>query len=107
LESSSEIKLQQYGVFGNYDPPQIKLAQNGAGCNGMLPLSGTLLCCTGGIPEELLILPPGAIQSCHLIRSGLDCQIPLSEAAWRLQSEKQAVRCGLSVIRQERCDDPM
>src|SRR5258708_39262117 len=32
---------------------------------------------TGGIPEELLILPPSAIQSCHLIRSGLDCQIPL------------------------------
>src|SRR5258708_32981749 len=54
---------------------------------------------TGGIPEELLILPPGAIQSCHLIRSGLDCQIPLSEAAWRLQSEKQAVRCGLPVNR--------
>src|SRR5216684_3744381 len=32
------------GVFGNYDPPQIKLAQNGAGCNGMLPLSATLCC---------------------------------------------------------------
>jgi hypothetical protein len=31
---------------------------------------------TGGIPEELLILPPGAIQSCHLIRGGLNCQIP-------------------------------
>jgi hypothetical protein len=55
---------------------------------------------TGGIPEELLILPPGAIQSCHLIRSGLDCQIPLSEAAWRLQSEKQAVRCGLPVTQE-------
>jgi hypothetical protein len=52
---------------------------------------------TGGITEELLILPPGAIQSCHLIRSCLDCQIPQSEAAWRLQSEKQAVRCGLPV----------
>jgi hypothetical protein len=37
---------------------------------------------TGGILEELLILPASAIQSCHLIRSGLDCQIPLSEAAW-------------------------
>jgi len=56
---------------------------------------------TGGIPEELLILPPGAIQSCHLIRSGLDCQIPLSEAAWRLQLEKQAVRCSLPLIRSE------
>jgi hypothetical protein len=56
---------------------------------------------TVGIPEELLILPPGAIQSCHLIRSGLDCQIPLSEATWRLQSEQQAVRCGLPVIRPE------
>jgi hypothetical protein len=56
----------------------------------------------GGIPEELLILPPGAIQSCHLIRSGLDCQIPLSAAAWRFQSEKQAVRCGLPVIRPHR-----
>jgi hypothetical protein len=32
---------------------------------------------------------PGAIQYCHLIRSGLDCQILLSEATWRLQSEKQ------------------
>jgi hypothetical protein len=75
------------GVFGNYDPPQIKLAQNGAGCNGMLSLSATL-CCHWRLPEELLILPPGAIQSCHLIRSGLDCQIPLSQAAWRLQSEQ-------------------
>src|SRR5258706_2959185 len=43
---------------------------------------------TSGIPEELLVLPPGAIRSCHLIRSGLDCQIPLSQAAWRLQSEQ-------------------
>src|SRR5260370_9701390 len=59
---------------------------------------------TGGIPEELLILPPGAIQSCHLIRSGLDCQIPLSEAAWRIQSEKQAVRCGLPVIQAKRTE---
>src|ERR1700680_3221475 len=56
---------------------------------------------TGGIPEELLI-PPAAIQSCHSIRSDLDCQIPLSEASWRLQSEKQAVRCGLSVIHPHR-----
>jgi putative transposase len=24
----------------------------------------------------------GAIQSCHAIRSGLDCQIQLSQAAW-------------------------
>jgi hypothetical protein len=76
--------------------------------NHTLPQSGRLLYCvqhyaaTGGIPEELLILPPGAIQSCHLIRIGLDCQIPLSAAAWRLQSEKQAVRCGLPVI-QELC----
>ena len=73
--------------------------------NHTLPQSGRLLYCvqhyaaTGGISEELLILPPGAIQSCHLIRIGLDCQIPLSAAAWRLQSEKQAVRCGLPVTR--------
>jgi hypothetical protein len=33
---------------------------------------------TGGIPEGLSILPPGAIESCHLIRRGLDCQIPMS-----------------------------
>jgi hypothetical protein len=45
------------------------------------------------------LLPPGAIQCCHLIGSGLDCQVPLSEAAWRLQSEQQAVRCGLPVTR--------
>jgi hypothetical protein len=43
------------------------------------------------------ILPSGATQSCHLNGSGLDCQIPLSEAAWRLRSEQQAVRCGLFV----------
>jgi hypothetical protein len=42
-----------------------------------------------------------AIQSCHLIRSGLDCQIQLSAAAWRLRSEQQAVRCGLPVNRQQ------
>jgi hypothetical protein len=35
------------------------------------------------------ILPSGATQSCHLNGSGLDCQIPLSEAAWRLRSEQQ------------------
>jgi hypothetical protein len=68
---------EKRGLFGNYDPPQIKLAQNGAGCNGMLAPSATL-CCHWRLPEERLILPPGAIQSCHLIRSGLDCQIPLS-----------------------------
>jgi hypothetical protein len=60
----------------------------------MLPLAA--------FPKNYLILPPSAIPSCHLIRSGLDCQIPLSEAAWRLQSEKQAVRCGLPVNRPER-----
>ena len=42
-------------------------------CNIMLPLAGRSRCA--------IILPPGAIQSCHLIRSGLDCQIQLSEAA--------------------------
>src|SRR5712671_5445853 len=42
-------------VFGNYDPPQIKLAQKWC----WLQWNAA----TGGIPEELLILPPGAIQS--------------------------------------------
>jgi hypothetical protein len=56
------------------------LPSSTAGCNGMLPLSATLSChwqhsqCT-------IILPPGAIQSCHLIRTGLDCQIRRSAAA--------------------------
>jgi hypothetical protein len=51
-------------------------------------------------------LPPGAIQSCHLIRSGLDCQIQRSAAAWRFRSEQQAVRCGLfecKSVRSTRC----
>jgi hypothetical protein len=38
------------------------------------------------------------IQSCHSIRNGLDCQIQLSEAAWRLRLDNQAVRYGLPVI---------
>jgi len=45
-----------------------------AGCNGMLPLSATL-CCHWRHSRHTIILPPGAIQSCHLIRSDLDCQI--------------------------------
>ena len=43
------------------------------------------------------ILPPGAIQSCHLNESGLDCQIQRSATVWRLRSEQQAVRCGSPV----------
>jgi len=36
-------KFPQNGcLFGNYDPPQIKLAP---GCNGMLALSATTICC--------------------------------------------------------------
>jgi hypothetical protein len=70
-----------------------------AGGNGMLPLSATL-CCHWRHSRCTLILPPSAIQFCHLIRSGLDCQIQRSEAAWRLQSEKQVVRCGLPVTRE-------
>src|SRR6266851_7478969 len=73
-----------------------------AGCDGMLPLSAAL-CCHWRHSRCTIILPPGAIQSCHLIRSGLDCQIQLSEAAWRLRSEQQAVRCGLPVI-QPQCE---
>jgi hypothetical protein len=61
-------------------------------CNVMLPLAA--------FPMHYYPAA-GAIQPCHLIRGGLDCQIPLSAAAWRLQSEKQAVRCGLPVIRPE------
>src|SRR5438309_7319954 len=59
-----------------------------------------------GIPDALLschrydeILPPGAIQSCHLNESALDCQIQRTAAV--LWSEQQAVRCGLPVIRPE------
>src|SRR5260370_37960961 len=64
-----------------------------AGCNGMLPLSATL-CCHWRHSRCTIILPLSAIQSFHLIRSGLDCQIQPSAAAWRLRSEQQAVRCG-------------
>ena|SRR5258708_7642985 len=39
-----------------------------AGCNGMLPLSATL-CCHWQHSQCTIILPPGAVQSCHLIRS--------------------------------------
>ena len=59
-----------------------------------------------GIPDALLschrydeILPPGAIQSCHLNENALDCQIQRTAAV--LRSEQQAVRCGLPVIRPE------
>jgi len=51
-----------------------------AGCSGMLPLSATL-CCHWRHSQCTIILPPGAIQPCHLIRSGLACQIQLSAAA--------------------------
>jgi hypothetical protein len=61
------------------------------------PLLVAVECCHWRHSRCTIILPPGAIQSCHLIRSGLDCQIQLSEAAWRLRSEQQAVRCGLPV----------
>jgi hypothetical protein len=76
-----------------------------AGCSGMLPLSATL-CCHWRHSRCTIILPLSAIQSCHLIRSGLDCQIQRSAAAWRLRSEQQSVRCGLPVIRQEPCVGP-
>jgi hypothetical protein len=66
---------------------------------------------TCGVPDALLFcrryaetLPPGAIQSCHLNESGLDCQIERSAAAWRLRSGQQAVRCGLPVIRERSGD---
>jgi hypothetical protein len=39
-----------------------------AGCNGMLPLSATL-CCHLRHSRSTIILPPGAIQSCHSMRS--------------------------------------
>jgi hypothetical protein len=57
-----------------------------AGCNGMLPPSATL-CCPWRHSRCTVIRPAGAIQSCHLVRSGLDCQIQWSAAAWRLRSE--------------------
>src|SRR5258705_9657160 len=66
---------------------------------------------TGGIPDALLschrydeILPPGAILSCQLNESGLDCQIQRSATVWRLRSEQQAVRCGLPVTRPGRTE---
>ncbi len=65
----------------------------------MMPVSATLLCCHWRHSRCTIILPPcNPVQSCHLIRSGLDCQIQRSAAAWRLRSEQQAVRCGLPVI---------
>jgi hypothetical protein len=51
----------------------------------MLPASATL-CCPWRHSRCTVILPPGAIQSCHLVRSGLDCQIQRSAAVWRLRS---------------------
>jgi len=55
-----------------------------AGCKGMLPPSATL-CCHWRHSRCTVILPPGAIQSCHLFRSGLDCHIQWSAAAWPLR----------------------
>ena len=69
-------RFSSNGVCGNYDPSQIKLSQKWRWLQWNAATAAT-----DGIPEELLILPPGVIQSCHLIRIGLDCQIPLSEAA--------------------------
>src|SRR6266481_3232762 len=63
----------------------------------MLLLSATL-CCHWRHSQCTVILPLGAIQSCHLVRSGLDCHIQWSAAPWRLRSEPQAVTCGLPVI---------
>ena len=65
-----------------------------AGCSGMLPLSATL-CCQCPHSQCIIILPPGAIQPCHVIRSGLDCQIQRSAAAGDSGRSKQEVGCGL------------
>jgi hypothetical protein len=74
----------------------------------MLPLNAIRYAATGGVPGALLschrydeILPPCAIQSCHLNKSGLDCQMQRSATVGRLRSEHQAVGCGLTVIRQQ------
>jgi hypothetical protein len=61
-------------------------------------------CCHWRYSEKLSILPPSAIQSCRSNGSGLDRQIQRSVDEWRPRSEKQAVRCGLPVIREQRAN---
>ena len=50
-----------------HNKPYSRIPASEAGCNGMLPRSATL-CCQWQHSQCTIILPPGAIQSCHSMR---------------------------------------
>jgi hypothetical protein len=76
-----------------------------AGCNGMLPLSATL-CCRWRHSRCTIILPPSAIQSCHLIRRGSRLPNPAVRGGMATLVGATGSRCGWPVIQKLRDSFP-